>query len=40
LRETYLAGKMKYRVIDRHIGFDLVDYDPLLVWIALAPELD
>jgi hypothetical protein len=40
LRKSYVAGEMKYRVIHRHVGFDLIDYDPLLVRRPLAPELD
>ena len=31
LGDSYLAGEMKYRVIHRHIGFDFVDDDLLLV---------
>ena len=40
LRKSYVTGKMKYSVINWHIGFDLVDYDPLLVGRALASDLD
>jgi hypothetical protein len=35
-----LAGKLKYRVIYRHVGFDLIDYDSLLVGRSLAPDLN
>jgi hypothetical protein len=31
---------MKYGVVHRRVGFDLIDYDPLLVGRSLAPELD
>jgi hypothetical protein len=34
------AREVKYPVIHRHVGFNLVDYDPLLVGPTLAPELD
>lgn len=40
LRKGYKAGKMKYRVIHGHVGFDLIDDNPLLVGCSLAPELD
>ena len=31
LGDSYLAGKMKYRVIHRHVGFDFIDDDHLFV---------
>ena len=40
LRESYEAGEMKYRVIHGHVGFNFIDYDPLLVRRSLAAELD
>ena len=40
LRENDVAGEMKYRVIHRHVCFDLINYDPLLVSRSFGPELD
>jgi hypothetical protein len=40
LRESYLAGKVEYSVIDRHVGFDLVDDDSLLVLRSFVSGLD
>jgi hypothetical protein len=31
---------MKYVIIHRHVGFDLIDNDPLLVGRSLGSELD
>ena len=40
LRDIYLAGEMKYRVIHRHVGFDFIDDDHLFVRRSLASDLD
>src|SRR6478752_3944955 len=40
LRDSYLAGEMKYRVIHRHVGFDFIDNDRLFVRRSLCSDLD
>ncbi len=38
--DLFGSREVKYRVIHGHIGFDLIDYDPLLVRCSLAPDLN
>src|SRR5262245_20992838 len=39
-RKLLGSREVKYCVIHRHVGFDLVDYNLLLVRRTLSPELD